>query len=97
MRLNRSLQMKQILRSLAPACLALGLTGCASTPALEKTSASFGDAVAQNIAAQRVEPTAKQKENTFIPPNRARQKAAREAYETGQVPDPVQNGTTSDD
>lgn len=97
MRLNRSLQMNKFLRRLTPLCLAAGLTACAATPALENTSPSFGDAVAQNIAAQRVVPTAKQKENTFIPPNRARQKAAREAYEKGEVPDPVQLGTTSGD
>lgn len=97
MPLNRSLHMNKFLRTLTPVCLAAGLTACASTPALEKTSSNFGDAVAQNIAAQRVIPTAKQKENTFIPPNRARQKAAREAYEKGEVPDPVQIGTTSGD
>ena len=71
------------------------LTGCATTkPALENHSADFGDAVAHNIAAQRIAPTAEDKANTFIPPNRARQKAAREAYEDGTVPEPVGVGTT---
>jgi len=88
MPLNRALQI------LTPLCLMTGLSACASTPALEKTSANFGDAVAHNLAAQRVEPTKAQKENTFIPPNRARQKAAREAYEKGEVPDPLQSVTT---
>lgn len=71
------------------------LTACASTtPALDAHSSGFGDAVAQNIAAQRIAPTAENKANTFIPPNRARQKAAREAYETGTVKEPVAVQTT---
>jgi len=70
------------------------LTGCASTkPALENHSAGLGDAIAHNIAAQRIAPTAEDKANTFIPPNRARQKAAREAYENGTVPTPVNVST----
>lgn len=68
----------------------LTLIGCASgTPALEAHSESFGLATAQNIAAQRVAPSAEDKANTFIPPNRARQKAAREAYESGTTPKPT--------
>ena len=75
--------------------LASTLSGCATTkPALEAHKSGFGQAIAQNIAAQRVEPTAKQKADTFIPPNRARQRAAREAYETGTTPDPLSVGTT---
>ena len=71
------------------------LTGCASaSPALEAQSSKFGVAVAQNIAAQRIAPTAEDKANTFIPPNRARQKAAREAYEKGTVKDPIAIQTT---
>ena len=71
------------------------LTGCASTkPALEAHSTDFGNAVAHNIAAQRIAPTAEDKADTFIPPNRARQKAAREAYESGTVKEPVSVGTT---
>lgn len=74
---------------------ALALTGCATTtPALDAHSSNFGDAVAQNIAAQRIAPTAEDKANTFIPPNRARQKAAREAYENGTVKEPIAVGTT---
>ena len=72
------------------------LTGCASTqPALKAHSDGFGDTIAHNIAAQRIAPTAEDKANTFIPPNRARQKAAREAYEKGEVPEPVYVGTLS--
>jgi len=77
------------------AVLALALTGCASTqPALEAHSSGFGDAVAQNIAAQRIAPSAEEKANTFIPPNRARQKAAWEAYENGTVKEPIAVQTT---
>ena len=75
--------------------LGLALTSCASgAPALNAQSSAFGDAVAQNIAAQRIAPTAADKANTFIPPNRARQKAAREAYENGTVKEPVAVQTT---
>ena len=77
------------------AILGFALTGCAtSQPALDSQSASFGDAVAKNIAAQRVAPTAEEKNDTFIPPNQARQKAAREAYETGTVKEPSPIVTT---
>jgi len=70
------------------------LTGCMSTkPALENHSSGLGDAIAHNITAQRIAPTAEDKANTFIPPNRARQKAAREAYENGTVPVPVNVST----
>lgn len=75
--------------------LGAALTGCASAqPALDGHTSGFGDAVAQNIAAQRIAPTAEDKANTFIPPNRARQKAAREAYENGTVKEPVAVQTT---
>jgi len=71
-------------------------TGCASTtPALDVHTSKFGDATAANINAQRVAPTAKQKADTFIPPNRARKKLARDAYETGTVEEPVSVVTTS--
>lgn len=73
----------------------LALTGCASAqPALDAQSSHFGDAIAQNIAAQRIAPTVEEKANTFIPPSRARQKAARDAYENGTVKEPVPVDTT---
>jgi len=77
------------------AALGLTLTACASgAPALEAHSNRFGEAVAQNIAAQQITPAAEDKTDTFIPPNQARQKAAREAYENGTVKEPVAIGTT---
>lgn len=91
MRLNRHLS------ALAAAALCAGLSACASTPALDSRTDHFGSAVAHNIEAQRVAPTPEQKANTFIPPNRARQKLAREAYEKGETPDPIQVGTTNDE
>ncbi len=73
----------------------IALAGCATnTPALDAHSTHFGEAIAQNIAAQRIAPTAKEKADTFIPPNRARQKAAREAYESGTVKEPISVITT---
>jgi len=77
------------------ALAAILAAGCASTtPALDAHSVHFGEAVAQNIEAQRIAPTSDDKTNVFIPPNRARQKAAREAYENGTVKDPIPVGTT---
>jgi len=71
------------------------VTGCASSQAaLDATSPQFGQAIAQNIAAQRVAPTAEEKADTFIPPNRARQKAAKDAYESGTVTEPSLVNTT---
>ena len=77
---------------------ALMITGCATaSPALETHSVNFGNAISQNIAAQRIAPSAEEKANTYIPPNRARQKAARESYESGTVTEPVAVGTTGDE
>lgn len=88
MHLNRTLL------TVASLTFCAGLSACASTPAVNAKTADFGQAIAHNIAAQRVAPTAEQKADTFIPPNRARQKAAREAYEKGETPDPENLGTT---
>lgn len=91
MRLNRHLS------AITALTLSAGLSACASSPALDARTEHFGNAVAHNIEAQRVAPTPEQKANTFIPPNRARQKLAREAYEKGETPNPIQVGTTNDD
>jgi len=76
---------------------ALILSACASRPALDGSTAAFGDAIAANIAAQRVAPTPEQKADTFIPPNRARQRLARQAYEAGEVADPTGVATSDED
>jgi len=76
----------------------IALSGCASSmPALDAHSEHFGEAVAQNIAAQRVAPSAEEKANTYIPPNAKRQKAAREAYENGSLAQPQSVSTTDPD
>jgi len=75
--------------------IAIAMTGCASSQAaLDGTSPQFGEAIAHNISVQRVAPTAEEKANTFIPPNRARQKAAKDAYESGTVTEPTLVNTT---
>lgn len=81
---------------LISALMGLNLSACASRPALKSDTPGFGDAVAANLAAQRVAPTAEQKANTFIPPNRARQTLARKTYEAGEVTDPTAVRTSSD-
>ena len=75
--------------------ISMSLSACTTTqPALDAHSSNFGQATAQNIAAQRVEPTPEQKANTFISPNLARQKAARQAYEAGETAEPVAPATS---
>ena len=76
-------------------CSACLFTGCATTtPSLDAHSHRFGEAIAQNIEAQRIAPTPEQKANTTIPPNIIRQKRAREAYENGTVEMPTTVVTT---
>lgn len=57
----------------------IGLTGCAVTPA------PLGEAMTHNTKLQAISPTPEQKENTFIPADSQRQKAALEAYRKGEV------------
>lgn len=81
---------------------ALSLSACASTQPATQSAAgniqgTFGLAVAQNMDAQKVAPSDAQKENTYIPANRKRQQAAREAYEAGEVKDLIGLGTGGED
>lgn len=57
----------------------IGLSGCAVTPA------TLGEAMAHNTKLQAIVPTPEQKENTFIPADSQRQKAAIDAYRKGKV------------
>lgn len=67
---------------------ALALSACATNSSLDREAANFGEAVKANMSAQAVAPTAKQKEDTFIPANNARRQLAREAYEADEVEEP---------
>ncbi len=79
---------------LAMSCLAV-LSACATTqPALQSGSSEFGVAVRQNIAAQAVAPTAKQKANTYIPADASKRAKARENYRNGNTPEPKPITTT---
>ena len=65
-----------------PILLALplfALSACATAPS------PLGAAIAHSKQVQAVAPTAEQKNNTFIPADRARQKHARDAYQKGEV------------
>lgn len=74
---------------------ALSLSACAtSSPALNVHSTSFGQAVAQNKAAQAIAPTSEQKANTHIPADRARQTLARKRYQEDAVKEPKPLQTT---
>lgn len=64
------------------------LTACQTTTLQEPTE-SFGSAVRQNIAAQSVEPTAEQKQNTYIRPDSQRMALARDRYRKDQVEKPT--------
>ena len=71
----------------ASAASAIGLGGCATAAPAHTAGLddAFGAAVAHNMQAQHVAPTAAQKDNTFIPPNPERQRRAVETYEAGEV------------
>lgn len=71
--------------------MAMSLTACA-TSSLEP-SPDFGQASAQNVAVQAVEPTAAQKNNTYIPADASRQAIAREKYRNNEVEEPRPIGT----
>jgi len=72
------------------ALVLLSLSACATTsPALSDHSATFGQAVKANIAAQHVAPSPQQKANTYIPANRARRALAIKRYEENAVEAPV--------
>ena len=57
----------------------ISLSACAVSPA------PLGDAMAHNTKLQAIAPTPEQKENTFIPADSQRQRAARDAYRKGEV------------
>ena len=62
-----------------------GLSACSSTHFGNDQSYKFGEATHTNIAQHAIEPNLALKENTFIPADRNRVQAAREAYQTGNV------------
>lgn len=65
------------------------LSACSTTrPALVGQHESFGNANKANIAAHAIEPDPALKANTFIPADRERARAARDAYRKGEVKDP---------
>ena len=61
------------------------LSACSTTDFNEDNSYKFGEATHANIAKHAIEPDPVLKENTFIPANRDRVLAAREAYKNGKV------------
>lgn len=71
------------------------LMACQTT--MDMPTEGFGAAVKQNIAAQTVEPTPEQKQNTYIRPDGQRMAVARERYRKDQVEEPVDLRTTAED
>lgn len=64
----------------------MALSACNTTrPALAGQHESFGQANKANIAAHSITPDPVLKANTFIPADRDRARAAREAYRKGEV------------
>ncbi len=60
------------------AAIGASLTACATAP--QPHSSGFGKATAQNRSVHEVTPTAKQKNDTYIPADAARQGIARDKY-----------------
>ena len=85
--------MKFYIRILSAVITVSALTAC-STPraALEGQSDDFGISNRANIVAHSVAPDPELKSDTYIPADRERVRAAREAYQKGEVKDlnPVQ-------
>jgi len=85
--------MKFYIQTLSAAITISALTAC-STPraALEGQSDDFGASNRANIAAHSVAPDPDLKSDTYIPADRERVRAAREAYRKGEVKElnPVQ-------
>lgn len=71
------------------------LAACQTT--MDMPTEGFGAAVKQNIAAQTVEPTPEQKQNTYIRPDGQRMAVARDRYRKDQVEKPVDLRTTDDE
>lgn len=71
----------------------ISLGACATTQ-LSETTATFGQATVQNKLVHAVPATDQQKQNTYIPADRARQDLARKRYKENKVEEPVAVGTT---
>lgn len=87
--------MKQIVKIIFLLSSMSLLCACASSETAKNKSDSFslGTANQSNIAAQSVEPDPALKANTYIPADRDRVRAAREAYRNGEVKElnPIQS------
>jgi len=71
------------------------LAACQTT--MEEPTEKFGSAVRQNIAAQAVEPTPEQKQNTYIRPDSQRMAQARERYRKDLVEKPADQRISAED
>lgn len=81
--------MIKLLKPVSLLIIMSALSACATTrPALEGQHENFGAANHANIAAHAIEPDPALKANTFIPADRERARAAREAYRKGEVKEP---------
>lgn len=70
----------------------VSLTACQTT--MDQPNEVFGAAVRHNIAAQTVEPTPEQKQNTYIRPDSTRMALAKERYRKDEVEKPEDLRTT---
>jgi len=65
------------------------LSACASVPnSTDNNAKKFGQANETNITAHAIKPDPDLKANTYIPADRDRVRAAREAYRKGEVKEP---------
>jgi len=76
----------------------LSLSACqTAAPAMEPAlTPTFGEAVRHNIAAMAVPPTETEKNDTYIPQDRAHRTRTIKAYREGTTPEP-ELMTTSDE
>jgi len=79
--MNRLKQSILLMSSMSLLCACASSETAKTAPGLYQ----FGSSVRSNIAAHSVEPDPDLKENTYIPADRERVRAAREAYRKGEV------------
>lgn len=72
------------------------LSACSSVQqSVDHKAKKFGNANHLNVAAHAITPDPDLKENTYIPADRDRVRAAREAYRKGEVKEPKVKGLES--
>lgn len=89
--------MKLSMKNIVALIMGGAFCACAtSKPALQTPENNFGTSNQDNIQAHAIRPDPTLKADTYIPADRERIRAAREAYRNGEVKEPRELGLQSD-